>query len=578
MQVWTPALWLVVLTAVLTACAPSAPTQPAANPGQPAGQPAPPAAPRQSKTLTVTLQGEPSVLHILMGGDVGGSPAAEVSLALHQRLSTFDHKGVPFAQLATELPSFDKQTWVVKPDGTMQTTYRLRPNIKWHDGQPMTARDVVFGWKVARDRELPVATREVADLVTQIDTPDEATLVLHWSRSYPLANALGEIEMAPLPVHLLEETFNADKEKFQRLPYWGTEFIGVGPYYLEKWEIGSHFQLKAFEGFYSTRPKIDNLIFRFISDENTTIANLYSGVVDGSFRGLDLSKVLQIKAEWERAGKKPMVVIEAVGSRGLEVQYRDPRPRELADVRVRRGLLHAIDRQSIVDTTFSGHTVIADSMVTPDDPKYAWVKDATAKYPYDQRRALELLAEVGWRRGSDGNVVNAAGERVSLHLITAAGGQWESIQAINADNWRSIGLAVEEAVIPTARARDRELLTQFPNFNGAFFGLNYLQPVRLLMSSECAVPDNRWVGTNRGCYKDPEIDRVSSALLTAVEPAQQQRLWPELMRLHTEQLPMIPLTHVAQPTLFREGVTGLKGASWRGGSSSTWNVTEWDIS
>src|SRR5437763_8741045 len=169
---------ILLLGLIVVACAPG-------RPSTPPGSDTPGAAPadqRQSKSLTISLQGEPAALDLLLGGDVGGSPGAEMSLALNEHLSQYDNKGNIFPQLATELPSLDKGTWVLNPDGTMETTYHLRPNILWHDGQPMTSRDVVFGWTVARDPELPVATRDVASLVSTIDTPDDTTVVMHWTR------------------------------------------------------------------------------------------------------------------------------------------------------------------------------------------------------------------------------------------------------------------------------------------------------------------------------------------------------------------------------------------------------------
>ena len=563
---------LVTLICLLAACAPATPARPATDPGVTA-----PAAPRVAKTLTIALQGEPAALDVLMGGDIGGSPAAEMSLALNERLSQYDNKGNIFPQLATDLPSLDKGTWVVNADGTMQTTYRLRPNIHWHDGQPLTARDVVFSWTVARDTELPIATREVANQISAIETPDDTTLIMRWVRSYPLANVLAEVEMAPRPVHLLQETYATDKERFQRLGYWGKDFVGVGPYRVERWDIGSRFVFTAFDGYYGARPKIDTLNFVFIADEAATAASLFAGAVDGELRGMQPKAVLAAKKQWEQQGKKPWLALESVGMRAVEIQYRDQRHRELLDVRTRRGLLQAIDRETIGEAVYDTAAPQANGPVPPDDPRYAWMKSVETAYPYDQRRALELLSQVGWQRGPSGAMANAAGEPISVGLMTTDGAQWVQTQAITADAWRGIGIAADEVVLSSARARDREVNSTFPTFNGAFYGLNYLQPARVYASAECAGADNRWTGANRGCYQSPDIDRVAQGILTAVDPSQQQRLWGDLARVYSDQLPSLPLYYVPWASLFREGVTGPKGASWRAGSSSTWNVGEWDV-
>jgi peptide/nickel transport system substrate-binding protein len=561
---------LVGLTLCLIACA-LAPIASTPVGGGGAPQPA------QQKTMTIALQGEPATVHPIMGGEIGGSPAGHVNGAIHQRLTTYDNRGNPIAQVAAEVPSFAAGSWVLNQDGSMRTTYRLRANVLWHDGRPLTAPDVVFAWRVARDPELPIASRDVAGLISSIDTPDDRTVVLNWSKPYPQANVLGEFEMSPLPRHLLEETYNADKEAFQRLPYWTTEFVGLGPYRLDRWELGSRWILKAFDQFYGEQPKIGTVILTFIADESATTANMMAGAIDGEIRGIDFSKVMLVKEEWEKAGHKPLVTVESVGTRVVETQYRDPKPAAITDARIRRGLLHAIDRQSMAETIYGGYTATADSVIVPDDPRFGWVKDAATKYAYDQRRAQEVLAEAGWHRGTDGNMLAATGERVQLSLWSTAGGQWEASQAINGDSWRTIGIAVDEYVIPSARARDREVTASYPNFYGAFYNLAYLTPVRVVLTSECPTPENRYVGINRGCYQNPELDGIASALVTAATPTDQQRLWAELVRLQSQELPIMPMTHVVQANSFREGVRGPVGESWRAGSSYLWNLADWDI-
>src|SRR5207247_8646242 len=115
-----------------------------------------------------------------------------------------------------------------------------------------------------------------------------------------------------------------------------------------------------------------------------------------------------------KTDKKQYLTRQPVGTPPEEIQYRDPKPRELPDVRSRRGLLMAIDRQTIGDAVYGTTAPEADALVPRDDPRFAWMKDSLTSYPYDQRRALEQLAAGGWQRGPDGAMANAAGERVTL--------------------------------------------------------------------------------------------------------------------------------------------------------------------
>jgi peptide/nickel transport system substrate-binding protein len=530
------------------------------------------------KRLTIALQNEPKALYTIMGGDVGGAPAGHALLALHQTLAMYTDRGEPYAMLATELPSQTKGSWVVRPDGTMQTTYTLRPGVTWHDGAPLTARDLAFAYAVTMDPELPIETRSVARLMASVDTPDDRTLVIEWKQTYPFANIIAEPDLGPLPAHLLQSTHRSDKERFQRLPYWSTEFVGVGPYRLAEWQLGSQVVLQAYDSFYGGRAKIDTLVLRFIPDEATAYANVLAGAVDGEFRSLDFNKVMSVKEEWERAGRQPLVLVQPTYYRMNQVQYRPElsKLRETADVRVRRALLHATDRKAIVDAVYQGYAPVAETFIPPDDVKWDWVKDAVVSYPYDTRRAQQLLTEVGWRRAGDGHMVNAVGERVTLPLWTTQGGQWESELSITADQWRSIGVAIDEYVIPGAQSRDPALRATFPGISSTPITFAFPALTEQFYGPSCGTEATRWAGANRGCYQNSAADQVVGGLLRSVERTEQQRLWRELVRIHGEELPNLPTYFYVQGTVFREGVSGIKGEN-RPSISATWNVTEWDV-
>ena len=195
------------------------------------------------KTMTIALDAEPNLLFTSMGSISG--MVSELKLAYHQLLVNYDDRGALHPMLAAELPSTTNGTWVVRPDGSMQTTYRLRQDVRWHDGAQLTARDFVFSWTVTRDTDIPMSNRSTATAISAITTPDDFTLVLEWPRTNPLASAIVDDDLGPLPMHLLDATFRTDKEQFQRLPFWGREFIGVGPYRVAEWELGSHLVLRA---------------------------------------------------------------------------------------------------------------------------------------------------------------------------------------------------------------------------------------------------------------------------------------------------------------------------------------------
>lgn len=553
---------LTVVFLLLLACAPGA--GPGASTQADRDQPA------ARNTLVIAEDQEPTP-------SVGGT--GPFGVFTHHALVRHDHRGTPLSTLAAELPSQARGTWIVNPDGTMTTTYRLRPNVLWHDGRPLSVEDFVFGWKISTDAELPIGARSLAARISQIETPDDLTLLISWKGLYPLADRISSHDVGPYPAHLLRPIYESDKMTLENHPFWRTEFVGVGPYRLHEWAPGSRVVLHRFEHYFGGRAKIDTILFKIITDEQTIMANMLSGGVDGGFRSISPEKVFAVRDQMLAQGKKPWVVIQPTHFWGWRIQYDSTWQTvpELADLRVRQALLLAIDRTTMADTIYPGHGIVADFYIPPTDIKREWVKDAEIHYPYDVRRAHELLGQVGWRREADGVYRNAAGAPITLTLRSIRGGQWEASQAISAASWRELGIRdVDEEPVPHTRRGDNEWRAQFANLDGSTIAYQTMTYWREYLISECRRPP-RWSGANSGCYSDSDLDRVSQALYTAIQPAEQQPLYREMAALYSRNLPSLPLFHHVQGDVFREGFTGFMGYSQDGGGGEGWNVLDWDL-
>ena len=182
--------------------------------GPAVGEPAPVA----RKVLTVALQTEPTSFDPgIIGGRLSGEGGvsnfqyfANDALALEIENDSY----VP--QLAIELPSFETGTWRLNPDGTMDTTWRLRPNIKWHDGTPFTAQDLVFTFSVYNDPDFPTRA-EGRPLMESVSAADPHTFVVHWKALF--VNAYREPPGDDvMPRHLLDDLYRTDKNAFVNSP------------------------------------------------------------------------------------------------------------------------------------------------------------------------------------------------------------------------------------------------------------------------------------------------------------------------------------------------------------------------
>jgi len=326
----------------------------------------------------------------------GGSGVRELGHAVHQFPATTAADGTPVARLIAELPAVDRGTWNVLPGGGMQTTLKLRPGVRWHDGQPLSAQDLVFSWQVNRDQEVPNSNQAIIRLVDRAEAPDPTTLVLSWSELYPFADRLGHREFFPLPKHLLEKTYVEAKETLLAQPYFNQEYVGLGPYRIARWERGSHLELQAFDGYFLGKPKIDAIRVSFINDSNTMLANLFARSIQTILPPgqPDLEAMRLVRADWEGTGFG-QVLIEVPRWKLIEPQKtRNPQPPDLGDVRARQALLLAINRPELAKATYDEYGVVADSWVHPSFRHYAQVQDAITRYPHDPRRAS---AEAGCR-------------------------------------------------------------------------------------------------------------------------------------------------------------------------------------
>lgn len=546
---------------------------PAQRPAEQGPVTAPDAARPKSLVIGVPLEPGPLISSV-RGAERRVSE--DLGNAVHQHLSTYDDQGALHPMLAAELPSVAAGTWVTRPDGTMQTTYRLRPNVTWHDGAPFTARDVVFAWGVTKDPDGGMSERSIARLIDRIEAPNDTTLVIEWSALYPLANAITQEDLGPFPVHLLEALYRSDGERFRNSSYWTTEFVGLGPFALAEWELGSHLTLKAYERFYGGRPKLDSIIVRFLSDSSVVVANLLAGSVDGANpNAMTFQEALFVKEEWERSGRKSLGITQSTHWRFLHVQFRTPARPEMTNREALAGFLHAIDRRAVADALFAGQAPVSDTFIPPSDPKWDWVKDVVATYPYDPARAARSFEAVGWRRAGDGGLVDAAGQRVGFPLWTETARSADEI-ALIAEYWKALGIDVEQVVLSPGVVRDRRSYVSFPGFLTSQGTINYLNLARRTHSIDCPTEENRWLPANNGCYRNPTMDALTDSLSVAIDPGEQRRLLRDVVRLQSLELPVLPLYFLVRMTLFREGVVGVKGdTSPRTGLM--WNVAEWDV-
>src|SRR5262249_7157807 len=148
--------------------------------------------------------------------------------------------------------------------------------------------------------------------------------------------------------------------------------------------------------------------------------------------------------------------------------------------------------------------------------------------------------------------------------------------AIIADYWKGAGLKVDQTVIPAAEARDARVYASFGGFLTGSTPASFRNTLKKNYGAACASEATRWVGTNTGCYRNADLDRIIDAIAVAIDPGEQRRLYQERVRLETQELPLLPLYFDVQIHLFREGVRGVKGET-NPTTSVSWNAADWEV-
>ena len=162
-------------------------------------------APTAPKVLTIGTLGEPVTFEGFngQGGSRGG--AGITGDLIHSHLTAIDPFDQAVPQLATEIPSIEKGTWKVNPNGSMDMTWKLHNNVLWHDGQPFSSDDLMFGFALHKDSEMAHAYAATARLMESATAPDPNTFVVHWSKVD--TTALQVKALTPFPRHLMEEGY-----------------------------------------------------------------------------------------------------------------------------------------------------------------------------------------------------------------------------------------------------------------------------------------------------------------------------------------------------------------------------------
>ncbi|MBI3504213.1 MAG: peptide ABC transporter substrate-binding protein [Proteobacteria bacterium] len=328
----------------------------------------------------------------------------DIETCVVEGLVTNDEKMNIVPVLAKEIPTLANGGVVLRKDGGMDVTWKLRPGVRWHDGVPHTSADVKFTVDAINKGDWKPESVDGFDRITSVDTPDSLTAIVHYKELY--APYLLQFVRGTLPRHVLQGRDLNTANDYNRAP------LGTGPYRIKEWKTGEYVLLEKAPDYWrgAEYPKIKRILFRFLPNTTTRINLLKSGEVH-----------MVALVAWDKTRELkdlPALRLNRVVGNGYEhVTLNEKRFPPFADVRVRRALAHAVDRELIVKTILDGQVDVVNGPIQPLSSAY---EPKVATYSFDPAKARALLDEAGWKPGADG-IRAKDGKRLAFTIITQAG-------------------------------------------------------------------------------------------------------------------------------------------------------------
>jgi peptide/nickel transport system substrate-binding protein len=317
----------------------------------------------------------------------------------------------------------------ISKDG-LSITYHLRKGVKWQDGAPFSADDVIYTWQQIMNPKNNVASRLGYDRITKIDKPDDLTVVVHLSKPYAPFVAtfltMSNTSYPVLPKHLLSQYPNLNQIDYNNKP------VGTGPFIVQSWEKGTKIVMTANPNYWRGPPKLKEVDYYIIPNENTLLTELKTHEVDFTFN----ASATQYESLKNIPGTKVYLVpFTQYG----QLAFNTTVP-TLSDQHVRQALTYATDRNEIIQKVSHGVNIPADS----DQPPFLWAhNDHVKKYSYDLVTAGKMLDAAGWKMGADGYRHDASGQVLALQIVSSTGrADSERIEELVQAQWRKAGVQV----------------------------------------------------------------------------------------------------------------------------------------
>jgi len=470
------------------------------------------------------------------------------------------------------------ERWERNEDGT-QWTFFLREDVKWHDGQPLTAADVVFTFDAIFDERVPNSSKHILLIDGQrirTEAVDPHTVRMKLPR--PFAPFLNVVTVPVVPRHLLETSLREGTFAQQ----WGIDtppdkLVGSGPYQMVKYVPSQYIQYKRNPSYWMkdeagralpyleqrTRlivPNMDTMYLKFLSGETDVHSARPEEVSELRRRDKELDLTVQ---EIGLDTGSLFIIFNRNPQRYEKDGKRDPRLDWFTDKVFLRALAHAVDKQAMVLNCLYGLGAPAIGRISPENKLFH--HPGLQDYAYDLEKAKKLLAEGGYAdRDGDGVLEDKNGARVEITLHTNSGNQIrEKICSILKEDWTKLGIRVNY------RPLDFQLLVEkldstfewdtiLMGFTGSIEPHDSANFLRSSANLHVWHPNQKKPAT----AWEAEIDRLVDAGSRELDPEKRRQIYWRIEEILHEELPVLMTVREKRFTAYRNVLRNFEPTAW----------------
>jgi peptide/nickel transport system substrate-binding protein len=440
--------------------------------------------------------------------------------------------------------------WEGSADG-LTVKFRLREGVKWHDGKPFTSADVAFSameiWKPLQN-----LGRVVFKALEKVETPDDLTAVFHFSEPTPfqlIRNALPALT-AVLPKHVFagsDVMANPANEKL----------IGTGPFKYAEHKTGEYYRLTRNDDYWGKgEPYLDEIVYRVLPDRAAAAGALEAEEIDlAAFSAVPL-------ADLDRISKVPGLTVISKGYEALTYQLVveiNHRRKELANLKVRQAIAHAIDRDFVVKTIFLGYAKTSTGPVPRYDSQF--YTDDVPSYPFDVAKANALLDEAGYERGKDGT-------RFTLKLLPAPYFN-ETKQFGDYLRQALAAVGIDARIVNNDSAAHQKAVYTDHDFDLAIAPTVYRgdPAISTTILVESSIPAGVPF-SNQGGYANAELDALIAKSAREIDEKKRTALYHQFQQMVDADLPLINVAEWGFITVASDRVKNVS-------SNPRWVVSNW---